>query len=78
MCIKCRRDNGGHAELGSVVSSTFYGFLLLFLTRGPTQNRSKHILHRPYELQSLEAPFTRDIRWIFIVRLGSDFQVDWP
>ena len=61
-------------SFGAVVLSAFYNFLLLFWIRGPIQNRSKHVLYRPFELLLLEAPFQRDIGWIFVAnfRLTSE------
>ena len=34
-------------SLGFVVLSIFYAFLFLFMVRGPIQNKSKNVLHRP-------------------------------
>ena len=63
-------------SFGSAVLPLFYAVLILFLIRKPILNKSKYVLNRSFELLLPMSLFTRDIEWIFIVKLCSEYQVD--
>ena len=74
------RPRGALAPLlrsfSSAVLLSFYAFTFLFLTQGPIQNTSKCLLRRPSGLFSTRTAFSGEASLIFVVKLGSKFQLD--